>query len=302
MKIKLLSVCLSVQLLFCLSLLGCKISDDAVAASEQMTASAAGLNSYYAALADSVADTIDLYELDGAISGIPFDAESHKLPEQTRQEILERKEIAIDLGKLASSMSTLSHSNTAGEVETAATALGNELIKVKALPGGSPVPDAVGKAGNFLIQVIQQHQEKSAARAVDQTLAAVGDLFEKEKPTYDSIERTHLREASQVAQDLMNSDSVDPAPILDPALKPFGLAPLPPNKQLRGTLKQLALSRLAIKADKAIRREMEASDAMLAALREMSSRVHLLATEKPMPIRGNPFSLKVAESWAASVI
>jgi len=88
MKIKLLSVCLSVQLLFCLSLLGCKISDDAVAASEQMTASAAGLNSYYAALADSVADTIDLYELDGAISGIPFDAESHKLPEQTRQEII----------------------------------------------------------------------------------------------------------------------------------------------------------------------------------------------------------------------
>jgi hypothetical protein len=45
---------------------------------------------------------------------------------------------------------------------------------------------------------------------------------------------------------------------------------------------------------------------MLDALREMSSRVHLLATEKPMPIRGDPFSLKLVEdwvqSWAASFI
>ena len=45
---------------------------------------------------------------------------------------------------------------------------------------------------------------------------------------------------------------------------------------------------------------------MLDALREMSSRVHLLATEKPMPIREAPFSLKLVEdwvqSWAASLI
>jgi len=39
---------------------------------------------------------------------------------------------------------------------------------------------------------------------------------------------------------------------------------------------------------------------MLDALREMSSRVHLLATEKPMAIREAPFSLKTVEDWVES--
>lgn len=278
------------------------MSDDAVAASQQMTATSASLNSYFSALSDSIADTIALYELDAAITGIPFSQEGRKLPEETRQDIIQRREIARGLGKLASSMSTLSGSNPSKEVETAAKSLGDELIKVKALPGGSPVPDAIGKAGNFLIQVIQQHEEKQAARAMDQTLEAVGDLFEKEKPTYDSIARMHLDEASLLAKDLINADDVDPTPMLTPALKPFELVPLPANGQLRGKLKDLALTRLAASEKEATEKEEDASQAMLSALREMSSRVHLLATEKPMPIRGNPFSLKIVESWAASAI
>ena len=51
------------------------------------------------------------------------------------------------------------------------------------------------------MQLVQQHDEKKAARAMDETLQAVGDLFEKEKPTYDSIARMHVRQASQVAKD-----------------------------------------------------------------------------------------------------
>jgi hypothetical protein len=280
----------------------CKVSDDAVAASSQMTSTAAGLNSYYSALANSVTDTIALYELDSVISGIPFNSEDRKLPEDMRTEILKRGELANSLGKLASSMATLSASKSPADVETAATSLGNELIQVKALPGGSPVPDAIGKAGNYLLQVIQQHKEKEAARAVDQTLAAVGDLFEKEKPTYDSIARTRLFEASQVAKDLTNANGVDPTAMLSPALKPFNLTPLPATKRLQDSLKTLALSRLQNSAEVAIKKEVDASSAMLTALREMSTRIHLLATERPMPIRGNPFSLKLVESWAASAI
>src|ERR1035437_6245873 len=207
------------------SVFACKVSDDAVAASSQMTSTAAGLNSYYSVLADSVTDTIALYELDSVISGIPFSSEDRKLPEDTRAEILKRRDLANSLGKLASSMAILSDSKAPADVETAATSLGNELIQVKALPGGSSVPDAIGKAGNYLLQVIQQHKEKEAARAMDQILAAVGDLFEKEKPTYDSIARTHLLEASQVAKDLTNANGVDPTVMLTPALKPFNLTP-----------------------------------------------------------------------------
>ena len=132
------------------------------------------------------------------------------------------------------------------------------------------------------------------------TLKAVGDLFEKEKTSYDSIARTHDREASQVAEDLIKSNAVNPSPMLNPALKPFGLSSLPTSPALQTTLKALALARLKHSTEDETQQEETVSTAMLACLREMSSRVHLLATEKPMHLRGNPFSLKLVEDWAQS--
>jgi hypothetical protein len=282
------------------SIAACKVSDDAIAASQQMTSTATALNDYYSALDAGLTDTISLYELDGAISAIPFGNDDRKLSESTRDELEKRKELADALARLASAMSTLSNSKAASDVQTSATQLGNELIALQALPGGSPVPDAVGKAGNFLLQIVQQHEEKKAARAIDETLRAVGDLFEKEKPTYDSIARTHDREASQVAQDLLKSNAVDPSPMLAPALRPFDLTALPPSMPMQASLKTLALSRLQHATEEATKKDESASAAMLACLREMSSRVHLVATEKPMSLRGTPFSLKVVEDWAQS--
>jgi hypothetical protein len=282
------------------SLTACKVSDDAIAASQQMSSTATALNAYYSALDSAVGDTISLYELDGAISGIPFGDNDRKLLEATRAELRERKEMADSLARLALSMSTLSSLKVASDVDTSATQLGNELIAVKALPSGSSVPDGLGKAGNLVLQIVQQHDEKGAARAMDETLKAVGDLFENEKPTYDSIARTHDREASQVAGDLIKSNAVDPSPMLRPALKPFALTSLPPSPDLEATLKVLALSRLKRATEGATQKEEGASTAMLRCLREMSSRVHLLATEKPMPLRGSPFSLKLVEDWAQS--
>jgi len=290
--------------LICSGLIGsmaaCKVTDDAIAASQQMTSTANALNDYYSALDAGVTDTISLYELDAAISGIPFGSDDRKLSESMRDELEKRKELADALARLASAMSTLSNSKTASDVQTSATQLGNELISVQALPGGSPVPDAVGKAGNFLLQIVQQHEDKKAARAIDETLRVVGDLFEKEKPTYDSIARTHDREASQVAQDLLKKNAVDPSPMLSPALRPFDLTALPPSTSMQTSLKTLALSRLQQATEEATKKDESASAAMLASLREMSSRVHLVATEKPMPLRGVPFSLKLVEDWAQS--
>lgn len=282
------------------SLTACKVSDDAIAASHQMTSTASTLSHYYTALDLAVTDTVALYELDGAISQVPYGAEDRKLQEAALSELQKRKEMAGTLAKLAFAMTALSKSKAASDVESAATDLGNELIAVKALPGGSPVPDALGKAGNFLLQIVQQHEEKKAALAMNDALRAVGDLFEKEKPAYDSIARTHDREASQVARDLIDSGAVDPTPMLAPALKPFDLTALPPSASLQTSLKALARTRLQTATEAATQREQAASTAMLEALRQMSSRVNQLATEKPMPIRGAPFSLKLVEDWAQS--
>jgi hypothetical protein len=292
-------------LLFC-SLSACKVSDDAIAAASQMTSTASTLNDFYSTLEDSVTDTITLYELDAVLSGIPFGDSDRKLVETTRDELENRKQMAAALTKLAASFATLTKNSSAGDVDKSATALGKELVTIKALPSGSPVPDALGQAGNAIMQLVQQHDEKKAARAMDQTLQAVGDLFEREKPTYDSIARTHIRQASQVAQDLIKANQIDFSTMFTPALKPFSLSALPSNPTIQPQLKQLALSRLDTATDTAVQKEVKASTAMLDALREMSSRVHLLATEKPMPIRGDPFSLKLVEdwvqSWAASFI
>jgi hypothetical protein len=288
------------------SLSACKVSDDAIAASQQMTSTAGTLNDYYSTLEDTVSDTVALYELDGALSQIPYSDDDRKQQETTRDELESRRRMAAALAKLAASFATLTKSSSASDVDTSATALGNELIAIKALPTGSPVPDVLGKAGNALMQIVQQHDEKKTARAIDQTLQAVGDLFEKEKPVYDSLTRTHLRQAGVVAKDLINANAVDFGPMLAPALKPFSLSALPPSTQLQASLKPLARSRLDSATTDASRKAEKASAAMLDALREMSSRVHLLATEKPMPIRGEPFSLKLVEawvqSWAASLV
>ena len=286
-------------LLFC-SLSACKVSDDAIAASQQMTSTASTLNDYYSTLEDSVTDTITLYELDAALSGIPFGDNDRKLIQATRGELENRKKMADALAKLAASFATLTKNSSASDVDKSATALGKELVTIQALPSGSPVPDALGKAGNALMQLVQQHDEKKAARAMDETLQAVGDLFEKEKPTYDSIARTHIRQASQVAKDLINANEVDYSSMLSPALKPFSLSALPSNPTLQMQLKPLALSRLDTATNTASQKEERASAAMLDALREMSSRVHLLATEKPMPNREAPFSLKLVEGWIQS--
>jgi hypothetical protein len=286
-------------LLFC-SVSACKVSDDAIAASQQMTSTARTLNHFYSTLEDSVTDTITLYELDAALSGVPFGDNDRKLIETTRSELENRKHMALALAKLAASFATLTKNSSASDVDKSATALGNELVSIKALPSGSPIPDILGKAGNLLMQLVQQHDEKKAARTIDETLQAIGDLFEKEKPTYDSIARMHIHEASQVAKDLINANEVDYSSMLTPALKPFSLSALPSNPTLQTQLEPLALSRLNTATDTAVQREEKASAAMLDALREMSSRVHLLATEKPMPLREAPFSLTLVEDWVQS--
>lgn len=280
----------------------CKVSDDAAAASQQMTSTSAGLSTYYGAVADSLTDTISLNELNLSLFGVPFDDSDRKQIEQARAEILRRKELAQSLASLSSSMSVLTNSKAPSDVETSATSLGKEMVNIKALPSGSPVPEALGKAGNFLIEMVQQHEEKKAAKAMDGALSALGDLFAKEKAVYDSLARQHIFLAKTVATSLIKHQVVDPTPMLQPALKPFNLTSVTPDEHLQSTLLKLAESRLGTSAEDGNQREADASAAMLKALQEMSSRVHLLATEKPMPFRGNPFSLKVVESWAASVI
>ena len=287
-------------LLAVMSTVGCKVADDAIAASQQMTSTASGLRDYYRTLDAEVADTNSLYELEQATAGIPYGDDDRKPLLATRQELQKRADVAEALAQLSSAMALLVSSRSSADAEASATQLGNELNSLGALPGGASVPTGLGKAGNVIVELIRQHDEKKAARAMSQTLHDVEGLFAAEKPIYDSIARTHGVEASQVTQDLIKANAVDPSPMLAPALRPYGLIALPPSAALQNTLKTLALSRLQASAIAATRSEEQASAAMLEALHEMNLRVDLLASEKPMPLRGAPWSLKNVEDWVQS--
>ncbi len=280
----------------------CKVSDDALAAAQQTTSTSAALSAYYGAVSDTLIDTVALNELNQSIFGIPFEAADREQIEQARAEINRRRDLATALATLSSSLNALTGFNASANIAASATSLGHEMVSVKALPKGSPVPDGLGSAGTFILQIVQQHEEKKAAKAMDSTLAALVELFGREQPVYDSLARQRIFLSKAVASALIKRQAVDPTPMLQPALQPFGLVSLPPDAKLQTTLRDLADARLTSSSEVAGDRAADASTAMLTALQEMSSRIHLLATEKPMAIRGNPFSLKIVESWAASMI
>lgn len=284
------------------SITACKVAEDAKAAAAQMTVTAADLSAYYTTLAQAIRNTIALEELQHALLDVPFDPQDRAQLDDTLHELQKRSEMAQSLSRLAASMSTLTKLTTSSDVSTAASNLGNELIKIKALPKGSPIPDAVSKASNILLQWLLQKKEKEAARTMDETLAALLALYTTEQPGYDSLSRTHIVLAAQLATELARREAVDPASLILPALKPLGLTPLPANATLRTTLKPLAVENIQAAAKDAIQQQQAASDSMLDGLKEMSARIHTLATEKPMPLRGAPFSLKIVESWVAAAI
>ena len=282
-------------------LLACRVSDETVATAQQIAATAADLEVFYAALARTVSDTISLYEIDSFVARIPFSAKDRQLAEDTRIALLKRKDMAESLENLAVALSSLPNAKTSAAMENAATGLGTALVQVKALPQGSPVPAALGTASGALLQLIHERKLKQSVQVVDRTLAAVADLFEKEQPVYDSLARTRFREGAQIGRDLTTANNVDAQALLEPALKPYDLHLLSPNSQMQEALRNLALVHVQRKTEEALRTEAEASISMLASLREMNARVHSLADGHRMTLRGNPPALKLVEIWAASL-
>lgn len=286
-----------VLLVLCVGLGGCRLSKDAVAASQQMSATALTLEAYYDALLQEQGETISLLEIDSALSGVPYRAEDSKQPVDTEAELLARKQMAVSLAALADSVTTLTNLKSANDAQVSATALGNALISAKALSPESTVPGSLGEAGRLLIRLAQQHDERKAAQAMDQTLAAVCDLFAKEQPVYDSIGRFRFRQAAAIAKDLEATNALDVTPLLNSSLQPFGLGALPVSPEVQTRLRQLAMQRVQRTVQEQAQRQGDASVAMLGGLREMSRRVHVLATGGRLAARSQPVPLHTVNEW-----
>ena len=294
----LLSVSISIILVA-----GCKTSVDAAAAASQLDSTSQDLNAYYLAMSQVIANSMEWSSLQSTLLGTQYGPEDIALYQTTVSELQKRSEMAKHLQELSKAFSQLTGSESATGISTAASNLATELVSIKALPSGPPVPDIFGQAGKELVTLVQEHQEKKAAGILDHTTAAISTLFSSEKPVYESLYSTYFALAQSLAKESIKRNWVDSSGLLQPALKPFGLNSSPSGMvEINSALRGYEQKTLAFQADSHRAMQSAATDGMAEALQEMSKRIHVLASEKSMLSRGKPTSLSGVEKWLLNVV
>lgn len=279
----------------------CKTSEDAAAAAAQLTTTAKDLCSYYAAIDTALNNTQELSELQNVLYQTPLDEQYLAQLKDARAEIQKRADAAKALEELADSFSKLTGAKAASDGETAANKLGQELVSIKALPTGPPIPEGLGAAGHEAMTLIEEHKEKQAAAAMEHILSALSDLFTKEKPAYESIYRDYVALAHSISTDMVRRKQLDTSTMLTPALEPFHLSAQVRDEALSDALRGYALQQIDSQSMELNGAQAKASDAMEQALAEMGTRLHQLATEKMLKARGAPLTLGEVEQWISSV-
>jgi hypothetical protein len=148
--------------------------------------------------------------------------------------------------------------------------------------------------------LIQQHEEKKVAPALDATVNALKELFTNEADLYDSLNQTYLTKAASLAKYCIDKNLVDETSVLAPALQPFNLTAHLSSTTDTAPLKTAAETQVD-KTNKAlVAAHQKASAAMLQAITEMNARIHQLATEGHMSSRGTPITLTTVENWIST--
>src|ERR1700744_6796157 len=166
----------------------CKTQTEATAAAHQLNKAASDLEAYYGDLCTQLDETVTLNEVQSAIDKIPFGSEDRTQILDVRGEISKRAAMAHSLTDLANAYGNLAGSSAGADAATSASALADELSTVKAIPGGSGIPDIAGAAAKLLVEYAQTRSLKKGALGVSQAVTAVSELFDGEKPAYVSIE------------------------------------------------------------------------------------------------------------------
>jgi len=177
----------------CMGLLvGCKTSVDAAATATQLSTTSQDLAAYYGAMSGIIEDSASLGELQSSMLGTSFGPQDIVLYQDTELELQKRAALAKSLQALATAFSQLSGSTAASDVSTSANNLATELVSIKALPSGPPIPDALGQAAKAIVTLIQERQERKATALLDGLILEISKLFSAEKPIYESLYATYF--------------------------------------------------------------------------------------------------------------
>jgi hypothetical protein len=286
----------------CLVLIaGCKTSEDAAAAATQMSATAKSLSDYYAALSTILSDTDRIYSLNETLYSKPYSAESRQELKTTQAELAKRITLAADLSTLAGSFAKLTSSTAPADVAAAGNNLETEVDGLASYNASTGEQNAIKSALQLLVEAVQAHKEHEAAQAMDSLASGLSALFDKEAPSWKSVDDVYVQLAATLARNLADQNAVDNSAMLKPALDPFGLAPSVPVPDLNTKLVALAKQQISARQAALISSYSNAADAMSKSLQEMLQRIHMVATDKPMAFRIPPLTVTTVEQWATEV-
>lgn len=281
---------------------GCKTSQDATAAATQMSATARSLCDYYTSLKTILDNTDQLYRINEQLYSKPYSAENQQLLQKNKAELDKRAQLASDFSDLAAQFAKLTGSTAPADVAASGTKLETEVDSLGSLKPTETEQNAIKTALQFFVTAIQEHKEREAARAMDDSVEGLANLFIKESPAYNSIQQVYARIAGNLAGNLVDRNATDNFGVLKVALDPFGLVSSGSPADLNSKLAPLAKQQITAKETALDNSYTKATDAMTKSLQEMSRRIHLVAGEKPMDFRAPPLTLSTVEAWAAQVM
>jgi hypothetical protein len=268
--------------LTCIVLLfSCKTTSQAAAAAKQLAGTASELSSYYNEMSTEVDETVALNEIQQAVFDVPFPDSGRTVLIDIKRELGKRATMAQSLSKLASAYANLAGSTAPSDASTAGSKLGSELQTVGALSKTSPVPTELSEAAKIVLGFVQTRELKTGAKAIRQTVIAVREVYDREKPEYESLSKTRITLAASLAKKLVDKDQVDLNSVLAPALKPFDFSPmLRPGSSPR-EYKDLAKIEIDELADERTAASVQSADSISNSLHAADQNLTLIVTGKP---------------------
>ncbi len=284
-----------------LGLGGCQTQDDAAAASQQMAQTASIMQQYFATLDTLIVDTEDVQRAQNSLLGVPLDAASLGLLEDTRVEIGKRAKLAQDLTKLASSFAEITDSHAAKDAGTAAAALNKELVAVKITPANDAAATALRAAVNSLVNAIRARDEVKAAKILNPIMQAFCDFYDSEKPMYISAANSYYVTAASNAGVLIDQDQVALEARYRLSLQPFGMEPDIRSAALRKASHDDMKHEVEQKLAQHQQENAQSADALGDALHRMQARIEVVAQGKTLHVRIPPLSLEGVKAWIATI-
>ncbi len=287
----------------CLVLIaGCKTSEDASASATQMSATAKSLSDFYTALSTILSDTDQIYSLNEELYSKPYSAKSRQKLKTTQAELAKRITLASDLSTLAGDFAKLTSSTAPADVAAAGNKMETEVDNLASYRASTGEQNAIKRALQLFVTAVQAHKEHEAAQAMDSLASGLSALFDKEASSWTSVDDVYVQLAATLAGNLLDQNAVDNSALLKPSLDPFGLTPSAPAPDLNTKLAPLAKQQIAARKAALVTAYSNATDAMSKSLQEMSQRIHMVATDKPMAFRVPPVTVATVEQWTTQVL